>query len=80
MNTELHGARKVIGLKQLRRALQNGQVAEAFAAQDAEPRIVDPVIELCRRNGVHVTMVPTMAGLGHDFGIEVGAAVAGILR
>ena len=80
MQAELRNANKVVGLKQLRKALRENTVLRAFVAEDAESRITGPVIEACREAGVPVEQVPTMAQLGAACGIEVGAAVAGILK
>ena len=47
MLDELKGARKVIGLKQLRRALGAGSVRKVFLADDADPRLTEPLAEQC---------------------------------
>ena len=80
MLDELKGARKVVGIKQLRRALSAGNVAKAFLAEDADPRLTDPLAELCSSFGVPCESVPTMAELGKAAGIDIRAAAAGILR
>ncbi len=71
---------KVVGLKQLRKALLAGRVSEAFLADDADPAVTAPVEELCAQTGVPVTHVETMQRLGSLCRIHVGAACAGILR
>ena len=38
MLDELKSAKKVVGVKQLRRALNAGTVRKAFLAEDADPR------------------------------------------
>ena len=80
MQAELRSAKKVVGLKQLRKALREDAVEKVFVADDAEARVTDPVIQACRESGVTVEQVPTMAQLGEACGIEVGAAVAGLLK
>ena len=79
MLDELKTARKVVGVKQLRRSLREGKVVRAFLAENADPQLTDPLSEECVRNGVELIMVPTMAELGKACGISVGAAAAGIL-
>ena len=48
-------------------------------AQDAEERIVAPLVELCERSSVAVTYVDSMKELGSACGIDVGAAVVALL-
>ena len=71
--------RKVVGIKQLRKSLKEGQVIRAYVAENADPNLTDPLVDECARLGVELVMVPTMAELGKAFGISVGAAAAGIL-
>ncbi len=80
MLSQLKTAPKVVGVKQLKKALREGRAAHVFVAEDAEERVTAPVMDLCRQTGVEVTMVPTMRQLGEACQIEVGAAVAGILK
>ena len=80
MLDELKGARKVIGIKQLRRALGAGSVRKVFLADAADPRLTDPLCELCAGHGVELERVKTMKELGKAGGIDIGAAAAGILR
>jgi large subunit ribosomal protein L7A len=77
--SQLKTAAKVVGVKQLKKALREGQAAHVFVAEDAEPRVTAPVIALAKEAGVDLTMVPTMKELGQACQIEVGAAVAGIV-
>ena len=79
MLDELNTVRKVVGIKQLRKSLKEGNVIRAYAAENADPRLTDPLIEECKSYGVELIWVPTMAELGKACGISVGAAAAGIL-
>lgn len=79
MLDELKTQRKVVGMKQLRKSLKEGQVVCVYLAENADPRLTDPVAEECSRLGVELKMVPTMAELGKACGISVGAAAAGLL-
>lgn len=80
MLVELHTKDKVVGIKQLKKALAGGRAKKVFVAGDADPKLTDPILERCREAGVEVEQVPTMAELGKACGIEVGAAVAALLR
>ena len=79
MLSELKTASKVTGAKQVTRALKNGSVRLVFLAQDADPRVTDPVALLWQEQGVETETVPTMTELGAACGIAVGSAVAAIL-
>ena len=79
MLSELKTASKVTGAKQVTRARKNGSVRLVFLAQDADPRVTDPVALLCQEQGVETETVPTMTELGAACGIAVGSAVAAIL-
>lgn len=80
MLDQLKTYRRVVGIKQLRRALKEGSVLRAFAARNADPALTDPLLELCNDCGVEICWVPTMSDLGKACGISVGAAAAGILK
>ena len=80
MQKELCGGRKVVGIKQLRKAVESSQVRHAFLACDADPMLTEPLRRLCEKAGVFVTDVPTMAELGKACGISVKASAAGLLK
>ena len=80
MLTDLNTPNKVVGVKQLKKALRDGSAKKVFVAQDADPKLTDPICESCKSAGVPMESVPTMAELGKACGIEVGAAVAALLR
>ena len=77
---ELKTAKRIVGIKQLRRALSSGTVRKVFLAEDADPRLTEPLEALCESLGVSCVLVPQMLDLGNACGIDVGAAAAGILR
>ena len=79
MLEQLNTAHKVVGIKQLRRSLQEGSVQTVFIAENADPALTEPILEHCKINHVQWVLVPTMAELGKACGISVGAAAAGIL-
>ena len=51
MLTDLKSAKKVTGAKQVTRALKNGTARRVFLAQDADPRVTEPIELLCREQG-----------------------------
>ncbi len=80
MLSELKTAKKVTGAKQVTRALKNGSARRVFLAQDADPRVTEPVELLCREQGIETEPVPTMTQLGAACGIAVGSAVAALVE
>ena len=74
--TVLKKFKTVVGLKQLRKALENGKAKFVFLAKNADPALTEPIAALCQQNQVSYTWVRSMADLGRACGIEVGAAAA----
>lgn len=79
MLDELKTANKVVGIKQLRKAIAAGKVKKVFLAADADPMLTDPLAEQCRERKIDVISVPTMRQLGAACSISVDAAAAAIL-
>lgn len=79
MLQELRTANKVVGVKQLRKALREGTARKVFIAENADLRLTDPIRETCQNANVPTESVTTMAELGDACGIAVGAAVAAIV-
>lgn len=74
----LSGSEKVVGLKQVRRAVTTGSADLVFLACDADPRLTESLEELCNEHGVNVVWDYTMAQLGKACGIAVGTAAAAV--
>ncbi|MGM9562525.1 MAG: ribosomal L7Ae/L30e/S12e/Gadd45 family protein [Faecousia sp.] len=79
MLDELKTARRVVGIKQLRKALTAGGVKTVYLAEDADPALTDPIAQQCKCEDIPVIFVPTMKQLGAACDISVDAAVAAIL-
>ncbi len=71
---------RVIGVKQVSKAVNRGIAESVYVADDAEDRVLQPLTELCDSLGVPVVRISTMKELGADCGIEVGAAAAALLK
>ena len=76
---ELAKSKFVVGVKQLKKALKNGNARRVFLACNADPAVTEPIAALCRLNNVDFAWVRSMTDLGHACGIEVGAAAAATL-
>ncbi len=77
---EMAGKRVIVGAKQLRKALNNGNVSRVYLAENADPAITEPLVALCQSNQVSYVWIRTMQDLGRACGIEVGAAAAAALN
>lgn len=79
MLNELETAAKVVGVKQVRRALANGQAKRLYLAKDADPHLTEPLERQAGEQNVEVAWTDSMKALGKACGIAVGAAVAAIV-
>ena len=80
MLEKLKDAKKAVGTRRLLKALERGEVLEAFLAADADLFIVRQVKKACADAGVRMPEVPTMKELGAACGVDVKTASAGILK
>ena len=80
MLEKLKNASKVVGTRRLLRAIQSGEIEEAYIARDADLYIVRQVRQACNEAGVRMVEVDTMAQLGQACGVEVKTASAGIRK
>jgi large subunit ribosomal protein L7A len=70
----------VVGTKQTVRALKEGKVQEVVIAEDADPFVIDKVMEAAKLANTPVTKVDSMKKLGKACKIQVGAAAVAIIR
>ena len=80
MLEKLKNASKVVGTRRLLRAIQAGEISEAYIARDADLFIVRQVREACNQANVRMVEVDTMVQLGQACGVEVKTASAGIRK
>ena len=80
MAAELMTSPKVVGAKQVRRALEKGTAAKLYIARDADPALLQPLVQKSVDLGVRVEQMDSMKQLGEACGIAVGAAVAALLK
>ena len=70
----------VIGTRQVMRALEQRTLARAMLAQDADKALQDKLTAALEQAGVPYEWTVSMKELGKQCGINVGAAVVGILK
>lgn len=80
MLNQLRECARVVGVKQVRRALTQGRAKAVFLADDADPILTAPLVAQAEQQGLPVCRVTSMRELGRACGIPVGAAVAAMVR
>lgn len=80
MLDELLTNKKVIGQKQVVRAINDNIVSKVFVAKDADERISKAIIEKCETDGIVLEFSETMQQLGKSAGIDIGATAVAILK
>lgn len=80
MLEELKNAKRVIGIKQVTKAVNNDLAKCVFLANDADDRVLEPLRDLCKAKNIKVVTESTMAELGKACSIEVGAASAAVIN
>lgn len=76
----LKNRQKVVGIKQTRKAAEQERLEAVFFANDADQRMVGQLRKLCEEKGIQLHTVESMKQLGKAAGIDVSAAVVGILK
>lgn len=71
----MEAEKRVVGVKQSRKAIRDGRARRVFLAEDADPAITEPIAAECAAAGIPVETGHTMAQLGRACGISVGASV-----
>ena len=80
MLEKLKNGSKVVGTRRLLRAIQAGEISEAYIARDADLFIARQVKQACTEKGVRMIEVDTMKELGLACGVEVKTASAGLKK
>ena len=80
METLKAGGRKVVGTKQVIRALKAGTVSRVYAANDADTFIYQQVVRGSEEAGVPCVRTASMKELGMICGVDVPTAAAGLLK
>ena len=71
---------KKIGIKQSTRALMSDLVEKVFIAEDADQHVIRRIMNLAEEKNVEIVMVSSMHEMGLACKIDVGAAVAVIIK
>ena len=79
MPERLKYSQKLVGVNQVRKAVLRGTTKTVFIAEDAEQRLIAPILEICENIEIQIVWVHTMKQLGKACGIKVGAAAAALI-
>lgn len=80
MEKRIPAEKRVVGTKQVLRALKAGTLQKAYVANDADMFLYQRVITAAEAAGVPVERVATMKELGAACHVAVDTAAAGLLR
>lgn len=80
MLDRLNTHEKIVGAKQVKRALNASKAHAVFIAEDADEKVTKEIKELCSSKGIQVISVKTKEDLGKACGIDINAAVAALLK
>lgn len=80
MTNRLKCDNKVVGIKQVKRAINNSETSTVFVAEDADKAITADVLKLCENKQIQIVHVDNMDELGKACGIDINAAVAALLK
>lgn len=72
--------KRIVGAKQSMKAIKSGSAKIVYVADDAEARVIKPIVEACANFGVELVHIESMQKLGSLCGIDVGAAAACVLK
>ncbi len=80
MLEELKTDKKIVGFKQSLKAVREAEVVKAFVSMDADVHVTTPFVSACEAQGVPVEYCESCQVLGEACNIDVGAAVAVLLK
>ncbi len=80
MTERLNTDKRIVGAKQVRRALDANMVDMVYIADDADKKVIDEIEMFCRNKQIQVIHVETMEKLGKACKIDISAATAALLK
>ena len=80
MESLKNNANRIVGTKQVLRAVKAGKLQRVYVANDVDTFLYQQVIRAAEAAQVPVTRVASMKELGEACGVQVAAAAAGIVK
>ncbi|GIN42153.1 MULTISPECIES: 50S ribosomal protein L7ae-like protein [Heyndrickxia] len=75
----LQAKQVIVGTKQTVKALKTANVDELIIAKDADPVVIEKVVQVANDMNIPINQVDSMKKLGKVCGIEVGAAAVAVI-
>ncbi|MBU5214722.1 MULTISPECIES: 50S ribosomal protein L7ae-like protein [Heyndrickxia] len=75
----LQAKQVIVGTKQTVKALKTANVDELIIAKDADPIVIEKVVQVANDMNIPINQVDSMKKLGKVCGIEVGAAAVAVI-
>lgn len=72
--------KKVVGIKQVNKAIQRDLAKCVYIAKDADIRLLQPLIALCKSKAIELQEVASKHELGKACGIQTGASAVAVLK
>jgi len=76
----LKHSRKVIGIKETKNAVKNDAAKTVYVADDADPRLVQNLRDLCALSEVECVSALSRKELAKACGVDVPTAAAAVLK
>lgn len=80
MTYRLNTDNKIVGMKQVERALDKDEIQVVYIALDADDYVTKDIIKKSKDKGIDIIEVETMEELGEICNIDINAAVAALLK
>jgi large subunit ribosomal protein L7A len=77
---ELAVPERVVGEREVRRAMKKDLLRKIFVAVDSDVKVIKDILETATRLGIQVEEVDSKLKLGRACAIDRSAAVAGLLK
>jgi large subunit ribosomal protein L7A len=77
---ELAVPERVVGEREVLRAMNKGVLRKVFVATDSDEKVIKPLCKAASRSGVEVEEVDSRLKLGRACAIDRPAATAGLLK
>jgi len=72
--------RRTVGTSSTLRALRHGQLSEVCLPRDADRRVINPLIVLCKERSIKITWVDSAVSLGFAVGLTISTSAVGFIR
>lgn len=77
---ELRTSKKVVGMREVQRAIERGRAKRVFVALDVDEEIRRTIVVLAQKKNVPLEYVESARELGRACGIEVRSSCAAIIE